>query len=338
MSQTVVKNNRLVYIDVAKGILILLVVLGHVLAGSNIVTKVMIRAINSFHVPAFFAISGFLVKEESVRKCSFLDFLIKKIKRLFLPYLVFELFAAIIQTLFLMPPSVDIWGIVTNILTGRCYAFADWFLVALFFSEIILYWIVKYLSPRWHIPLLIAFIALAVYLPEPNWFLANCRRVFAALGFILFGMRGKKLLKMDSWWIFVCALAAFLLGIVFNTGAPSIALRLFENPFLFVICGCSGTYITLFLSKRIATLPWIERLLTQCGNASIVIMGTHQNILVCYVILYGHWTKIPTKLLLLFLIAIFEVAIIFLCRKVVPSWVGVKRKPSKDKEHSCTPT
>ena len=64
-------NGRLAYIDIAKGILIILVVIGHILKGSVFVTKAMIRIINAFHMPAFFIISGFLTNEAKLREQKF---------------------------------------------------------------------------------------------------------------------------------------------------------------------------------------------------------------------------------------------------------------------------
>lgn len=59
---------RLDYIDVAKGILIICVVIAHVFRGNY-----LHNFIHVFHVPAFFAISGFLFNYSlSINKNQFL--------------------------------------------------------------------------------------------------------------------------------------------------------------------------------------------------------------------------------------------------------------------------
>ena len=55
MTAEVEYNTRISYIDNAKGILILCIILGHVYTGGGIH-----RLIYVFHVPAFFIISGIL--------------------------------------------------------------------------------------------------------------------------------------------------------------------------------------------------------------------------------------------------------------------------------------
>lgn len=60
------KNNydRMLYIDISKGILIILVVIGHILNFEYFLTKSIKTIIYTFHMPAFFVISGILIKPE----------------------------------------------------------------------------------------------------------------------------------------------------------------------------------------------------------------------------------------------------------------------------------
>lgn len=66
-------NRRIEWIDIAKGIGILLVILGHTIALKY--SKVLY----TFHMPLFFLLSGLVAKE----CCSFKDVLINKTKRVF---------------------------------------------------------------------------------------------------------------------------------------------------------------------------------------------------------------------------------------------------------------
>lgn len=60
------RNLRLQYLDSLKGILIILVVLGHAIQGflADYQLDVLFRVIYSFHMPLFFLISGFLTFKE----------------------------------------------------------------------------------------------------------------------------------------------------------------------------------------------------------------------------------------------------------------------------------
>lgn len=75
-------NGRLAFIDIAKGILIILVVMGHIAPGDT----VLHHYIFWFHMPAFLLISGFFIKSTFVFK----EEMEKKLKRLMIPYLFFR--------------------------------------------------------------------------------------------------------------------------------------------------------------------------------------------------------------------------------------------------------
>jgi fucose 4-O-acetylase-like acetyltransferase len=73
------ENERIVWIDIAKGIAILLVVFGHNLDEENVVRMF----VYSFHVPFFIMIGGYFYKDDS-----FLPFLWKNAKQILLPYML----------------------------------------------------------------------------------------------------------------------------------------------------------------------------------------------------------------------------------------------------------
>lgn len=59
---------RIGYIDIAKGILIILVVLGHITTFPHAITYGIKAVITSFHMPAFFIISGILTNTEKIQQ------------------------------------------------------------------------------------------------------------------------------------------------------------------------------------------------------------------------------------------------------------------------------
>ena len=96
---------REAWIDQWKGLLILLVVVGHVVGGaahlttgiSQEVLEGVYRVIYLFHMPAFFALAGSCWKTDSG---GWLNFLKKKVQRLLIPYAIFCIISAIIYMVF----------------------------------------------------------------------------------------------------------------------------------------------------------------------------------------------------------------------------------------------
>lgn len=86
---------RLIYIDIARAIAILFVVMGHINQfyrdKVGIPCPQMLKFIYTFHIPLFFVISGILFSEKSVKKPSFWEFLLKKVKALIVPYLFLDI-------------------------------------------------------------------------------------------------------------------------------------------------------------------------------------------------------------------------------------------------------
>lgn len=81
MLQNEAAVKRKSFIDIAKGIGIILVVLGHLDTGGQISREI----IYSFHMPLFFILSGAFAKTNT----DFKAYLTKSFKTLYIPYLIF---------------------------------------------------------------------------------------------------------------------------------------------------------------------------------------------------------------------------------------------------------
>lgn len=92
-------KQRLTYIDIARAIGILFVVLGHINQfyrdSQGIEYSQILIFIYAFHMPLFFILSGILFSEKTFRNLSFFDFLIKKVKGLVVPYLFLDITAGL---------------------------------------------------------------------------------------------------------------------------------------------------------------------------------------------------------------------------------------------------
>lgn len=74
-------------IDTLKGILIILVIVGHVLLGT-LDENILRYVIYSFHMPVFFFISGYLISLQKIRSITPKELMAKYWKRMLLPWLI----------------------------------------------------------------------------------------------------------------------------------------------------------------------------------------------------------------------------------------------------------
>lgn len=110
MSQT----KRIPYIDVFRGLLMLLVVLGHSIGNTDDATN---KVILSFHMPAFFMLSGMCFHPKTSNYNSLL-LLKKKSKGLLWPYITFSLISVLLYWLLLAGTSKDKGVTVAQTLIG----------------------------------------------------------------------------------------------------------------------------------------------------------------------------------------------------------------------------
>ena len=124
-------KKRIDYIDIAKGIGILLVYVGHCNIGLGDDTfTIAFQWIYSFHMPFFFFVSGLLFKVKQVRTS---DFLWKKSVTLILPYILFSFLNFTLLSLFHKCPG--------NILINGWGKNPLWFIPILYLCEVLHYFI-----------------------------------------------------------------------------------------------------------------------------------------------------------------------------------------------------
>ena len=133
--------NRIDYIDIFRAFGIILMVMGHLNFGGN-----FDHFIHAFHMPMFFFVSGFLYKNNNI---TFGKFLCKKAKSLLIPYYAFGLLH-LAYSLVIEGFSYDqIEAIMLFPNNGNLpIAGALWILMALFFADIIYYWVSRITSKR----------------------------------------------------------------------------------------------------------------------------------------------------------------------------------------------
>jgi fucose 4-O-acetylase-like acetyltransferase len=320
-------KERIVYIDNAKGILILLVVIGHILIVANsqyniIPYSLAQEFIYSFHMPAFFIISGLLINPDSWKKKSVGSFFISKFKTLIVPYMFFEIIA-ILYKHFLLGEVTIVQGL-TNMVTFRCNVGADWFLPAMFVSSMLFYGYTKYQNK-----ILWGFIALLClfstwYMPKNNWCDTICRGMLG-FGFIYIGsILAKYLTEFQVWKLLLSFVITFVSSaLTFKFFTNDFYSCSVENPLIFVVGGICGTYLILGISKYVHV-----KLLRLLGENSIVILGTHQ--LVLYTV---HSSSSFLWIVgIFFSIVVIEIALIFLLNRFCPFLIGKTKKEFHNNE------
>ncbi len=143
-------KERYDYIDIAKGIGILMVVWAHIM-----LTGWTHRFIYAFHMPLFFLLSGMLFKKE--KYSSFGKFIAHRAKRLFIPYIIYSVLTWILWATFrcLRHDEVDsyVMPLLQTVIAQGSGAYivhnsALWFIPCLFLVEI-LYFFICQLGKWW---------------------------------------------------------------------------------------------------------------------------------------------------------------------------------------------
>jgi fucose 4-O-acetylase-like acetyltransferase len=195
-------DKRIHWVDIAKGLLILMVVWGHINYVSVLVLGkacfVDVERTTSLYFPwymaVFFCITGYCT---NYRK-PFLKFFKEKFKSLIIPNVLLGSMLFVPQSIMLGQPLESvIAGCIRNIfLYGGSY----WFLTALFIADIIFYWILRLTDKRLlqlmilGILYLIGTVSFVYHVPN----LMNFENAFALTGCLFLGMFFKQNNKFIS--------------------------------------------------------------------------------------------------------------------------------------------
>lgn len=262
------KKQRIDYFDTAKGILILLVILGHVLAYEESYLK---SVIYTFHMPAFFLISGILATKGSSLRKPFAEYIMLKARSILVPYVVFEAISQLVENArggFWMNFNGYVFTVVSACLKNDCANWANWFLVALFFGELLLYFYQRIPKLSLQVTLLLGAAILAVFIPDGTVGQTAFAFVFLAVGACF----GQTLDYGDAYHLRVVISGLLVMLAAGLNGRISIEEGMIHNPLLFYIGGLAGTIFILQVSKDFLRKC---KFLKYCGRNSLYIMGLH---------------------------------------------------------------
>lgn len=278
MNQTNNQRERVLYLDIAKGIGILLVVWAHASGPFS-------AQIDQFHMPMFFLISGYLYSQKGTVK----EYIWKKTKSLYIPFMFWNLLSYSI-TYFITTPDIDLQKyfktgieiILTLSKDGQFFG-ATWFLGALFVMSI-LYKLIDTAIPQSHAKdgiVLLFFITLAILGFEVNFPYMISRTLILGMFFAL----GVFIKKYKSFFS-TCnskgtAIVCFLLFcLISKHNSVKMGPNKYDFQLLFVIGACLASYAVIYLSQLIEVcqnkcLKLVKNTFIYLGQHSIDIVLWH---------------------------------------------------------------
>lgn len=302
------------WIDTAKGIGIILVIMGHCMFPCH-------ALIDMFHMPLFFILAGITFSMKP-----FDHFIISKINRIMVPYVFWVLISSILN---LLPHNYS-----------GPYNGPLWFLSALFTSLIFTYLLKCIKNGGVKCVILIAswVITYLFIMYNDVTFPFSLRIALLSSVYIYIGIRLKCLKEILSHKKQICAFAVItilgylgLFGYVYTTYHPTgsyVSLDIFsENYVLVFICSIIGTLATIGIAKLVDE----NRVLSWLGRNSLMLMCVHfpfaqtLNVWISNLDIYN---TVSGKAML----AIWEYVVVFMisigitmvCRKHIPALTGYK--------------
>ena len=287
-------------INKVKGWSILLVVLGHIASPLS-------ALIYSFHIPLFFFLGGLFIKTTS----SVSSYIWKNFNRLMVPYFIFGFIGWVVNSLkniALHRPPDDVlqsaiglfwWMDVAHL---NHYGFVLWFLPALFWARLIIYFIEKHLG--FNGLLLLSVLALIANSASNAFVLPfGIDKAITVLPWVIFGLvfnRYKnELLTVNVWKIIFLVLAALIPVYFMGLQRLDIATKDVGNIFVSIPYTFSVIFLIIYSAYHLKLgsikSNFIGKMVSQFGVFSMLILVAHpytNNItylLVNYFLKDGFW-------------------------------------------------
>ena len=318
------KKLRLDYLDYAKGLGIILVVLGHIYAYHPRIGRGHIVVwIYSFHMPLFFIISGMLMKHKNTNLTK--KFFKSRVKGLVIPYVFFCLINSWVKMLLygfnIKTLYLDIIYIITGIGVDM------WFLQTLFFAEIFFAYINKIFNKE-SVKIgviLVVFISGILINKDTSLVCIYITRITTSVGFIAIGYYLYDFISNISinnkYLILLLILQVILAN---NNGYVDLNNGVFNNIFLYVFNSILGSVIIVLFFKNTRLKLNILKFF---GLNSLIIFGFHGNLIYLFrrfvtIALHGYLGG----LILLTILMIIQFPIIIVINKYLPFIIGKKYK------------
>lgn len=262
-------------LDFAKGIGIILMVLGHSFSAGN--GEALKMWFYSFHMPLFFLVSGILAREKE--ECRSVAYTVKhRARGLLLPYYFWCSLIAVYLCVMGRKTLVYFLDLVYNIVTFRGVS-ALWFLTCLYLAEILFSVSRKaYAFNRvlgWGLAVVIGLVGLLA--PNGNAVAMVVLRACTGMSFIWLGWIGARIFtdQYQHWLVFglLCVLHFILARM---NGQVDMLSRAFGNGILFYVNALVGTWLIIqtYHLLRAKCLDGARKGISWLGKNSIVLVCT----------------------------------------------------------------
>lgn len=286
-------SKKVLNVDIVKGIAIILVMIGHSGMFLFVKDKVLLNTfIYSFHMPLFFIVAGFFMKDKVNLK--------KTIKRLLIPFLIASVFWVFIASLLvqlptyfrsqeLYPYSYDFMLQLKKFLKAIFFATrldivgtGLWFLVALFMSRIlwyILHDLIKFKVTLWYI-LIVFVVNYLLYnylnLAETHFYWMWPQSILAYLFMLIGNYYYKNNYVEKTSYLDVIILSGLTIFVIIWNGRIDMSSFKFNNylGFIFIaIMAFAVIYKFSFVIEKHSKL--LKMFLLWCGKQSLNIFLVH---------------------------------------------------------------
>ncbi len=344
------QTKRLPYLDMVKGLGIILVVLGHI----EYISDPLRTWISSFHMPVFFIVSGILIRHKNEENLPWKTLLQKKARGILIPYFWFSLLYFAIDIFNVCYGKITKPVFIKNQIDSLTFYGSSvlWFLPALFIAEIGFLFLHRKL-PKPASIILIFLLAVGSYLLElyflrPLYEAHNasllitslidfCRvflrgaidMSFVCLAFHLFPL----LTKGDKFspLLLIAGVVLFVLNLVLSqlNGCVDTHFIKLNNIFLFYPCAVFGSVSLILICKNLSP-KYLEPLMF-FGKNSLIVMTTHLNTYILYAATLIAWqidtfvTRAKSYIFIFNIMAftfLFEALIIVIINRFFPFVLG----------------
>lgn len=286
------KRNNVV--DIMKGIGILLVILGHTLS----MNSRLHAFIYAFHMPLFYMLSGYFLKP--LKKSGggyYKQYIYKRFNSLIKPYIIGGIIIIVLSSIvtyyftgsfFNSLNSIIYWLKAVLYGSGGYTLFnfpivgIGYYLLALFFADIIVKYIISNFKKEYQIIFILLITLTGYYLSLYGYHipfsipigLFNC--LFVYVGYCLSQSTDLENITKDTCTTIICVLFSFLITFVFATkcGNTLSTANIYPGNYFAIIASFTGSYIVYVISKMISKAK-LCKLFEFIGKNTILIFIIH---------------------------------------------------------------
>lgn len=306
------EKKRLDYVDIARGLAILLVIFGHV-------KYEYVPFCGSVHIAVFFFLSGYLYQFGKVPEISYTKQVIRRVKRLVIPYFVYNavLYLKYLAKVVTSPnlgvkdavsaalgsvySSSILWKNVAPDNNFHGFVFGNgplWFLTSMAISCAVFYALMYFvMKHRYHLGKLLAsvvvLLAVTVLLCQYLPFYLPWTAEMALVGtiFMIFGSIARHYEvgewisnhPVKSFVVSVVCVAVFSILHALNGLANMAACEYGNYLSIFVVLGLLGTFVMLYLAIMLGKVGVLNQALCYIGRRTMVILAFHMTIIALFV-------------------------------------------------------